>query len=83
MEGLSVKEGTDSLEIAPVLVTLIFHKGNLMSKQLKPGMTAPRSGQYENTTTHREVTVTRGEPMPPTPARGQSYKLVDQTKHKR
>jgi hypothetical protein len=54
-----------------------------MSKQMKPGTTAPRSGQYQNTTTRREVTVTRGEPMPPTPAKGQSYKLVDPTKHKR
>lgn len=54
-----------------------------MSKQMKPGTTAPRSGQYQNTTTRREVTVTRGEPMPPTPAKGQSYKLVDLTKHMR
>lgn len=54
-----------------------------MSKQMKPGTIAPRSGQYQNTTTRREVTVTRGEPMPPTPAKGQSYKLVDPTKHKR
>lgn len=54
-----------------------------MSKQLKPGTIAPKSGQYLNMTTRNEVTVTRGEPMPPTPAKGQSYKLVDPTKHSR
>lgn len=57
-----------------------------MSKKhggLPPGTIADRSGQYQNTTTKREVTVTRGEPLPPTPKRGQDYNLVDPTKHKR
>jgi hypothetical protein len=49
---------------------------------LKPGSIAPRSGQYQNTTTHTEVTVTRNEPLPPTPKPGQGYRLVDPTKHK-
>lgn len=55
-----------------------------MSKRatLPPGTPAPRSGQYQNTTTRREVTVTRREPLPPTPSAGQRYKLVDPTKHK-
>ena len=57
-----------------------------MPKNLKPGQTAPRSGQYEirgprGGHTGEERTVTRGEPMPPTPGRGQSYALVDPTKH--
>ena len=49
-----------------------------MSKQegLPPGTTADRSGQYKNTTTGSEVTVTRGEPLPPTPKSGQKYVLV-------
>lgn len=41
-----------------------------MSKSLKPGQAAPRSGQYavvgpRGGNTGREVTVTKGEPMPP------------------
>jgi hypothetical protein len=55
-------------------------------KTLKPGQTAPRSGQYgivgpRGGDTGKERTVTRGEPMPPTPKPGQQYKLNDPTKH--
>ncbi len=57
-----------------------------MSKTFKPGQTAPRSGQYEQVGprgggTGKERTVTRGEPLPPTPKPGMGYKLVDPTKH--
>lgn len=57
-----------------------------MAKPLKPGATAPRSGQYEilgprGGPTGRERTVVRGEPLPPTPQSGQGYKLVDPTKN--
>jgi hypothetical protein len=57
-----------------------------MSKTLKPGETAPRSGQYEQVgprggSTGNERTVTRGEPLPPTPKPGMGYRLVDPTKH--
>jgi hypothetical protein len=52
----------------------------------KPGQTATRSGQYEiigsrGGRTGKERTVTKGEPLPPTPKKGQTYKLVDPTKH--
>jgi hypothetical protein len=55
-------------------------------KTFKPGQTAARSGQYEiigvrGGETGKERTVTRGEPMPPTPRAGQTYKLVDPTKN--
>ena len=50
--------------------------------KLKPGTIAPRSGQYENTGTHKEVTVPKGRPLPPTPKPGQGYRLVDPTKNK-
>ncbi|NGM39031.1 hypothetical protein G4G93_35020 [Methylobacterium sp. DB0501] len=56
-----------------------------MSNTLKPGQTAPRSGQYQivgprgGQTPHGERTVTKDEPMPPTPAAGQRYVLVDPT----
>lgn len=58
-----------------------------MSKRnLKPGEHAPASGQYEivgprGGNTGVERTVVKGEPLPPTPAPGQSYKLVDRTKN--
>lgn len=50
---------------------------------LPPGTKAPTSGQYKNTTTRTEVTVTRGEPLPPTRGPGQRYVLNDPTKHKK
>jgi len=53
---------------------------------LKPGQIAPKSGQYERVNrignpTGKEVTVTRGEPLPPTLKKGQTFRIVDQTKH--
>ena len=57
-----------------------------MRKPLRPGNTAPRSGQYQQVGPRggagKEVTVVRGEPLPPTPARGTTYRLVDPTKNK-
>lgn len=58
-----------------------------MTDKLRPGQEAPRSGQYEQigprgARTGQEVTSVRGEPLPPTPRRGMSYRLVDPTKHK-
>ncbi len=57
-----------------------------MSAPLKPGSTAPRSGQYElvgprGGRTGEERTVVRNEPLPPTPKAGMGYKLVDSTKN--
>lgn len=60
-----------------------------MSDELRrPGEIAQISGQYEITgprggRTGQERTVTKGEPLPPTPEPGQCYKLVDPTNHKR
>ena len=53
---------------------------------LKPGQSAPRSGQYEivgprGGRTGEERTVTRNEPMPPTPKPNQGYHLADPTKN--
>lgn len=58
-----------------------------MSDYLKPGEKASRSGQYEivgprGGGTGAERTVTKGEPLPPTPEKGQQFKLVDPTKHR-
>lgn len=57
-----------------------------MPDRLKPGERAPRSGQYEivgprGGRTGEERTVTRQEPLPPTPKAGQRYEIVDPTKH--
>lgn len=59
----------------------------MSNNRLKPGQKASRSGQYEITgprggKTGEERTVVRGEPLPPTPEKGQQYKLVDPTKHR-
>jgi hypothetical protein len=53
----------------------------------KPGQKAPESGQYgvigpKGGKTGNEVTVTKGETLPPTPKPGQTFVLVDKTKHK-
>lgn len=57
-----------------------------MAKTFNPGQKAENSGQYEivgprGGRTGDERTVTKGEPLPPTPAAGQHYILVDRTKH--
>jgi hypothetical protein len=54
----------------------------MATKPLKPGSLAPYSGQAKNNTTRTEVTVVKGEPMPPTRKSGQTYTMVDRTKHK-
>ena len=53
----------------------------------RPGEKAPDSGQYgvvgpRGGITGLEVTVTKGETLPPTPQPGQGFVLVDKTKHK-
>lgn len=58
----------------------------MAGKPMSPGEKAPKSGQYEQVgprggRTGAERTVTRGEPLPPTPRSGMGYVLVDATKH--
>jgi len=57
----------------------------MKQQPLKPGQTAPASGQYlmvgpRGGSLGVERTVTRGEPMPPTKDRHQGFVLVDKTK---
>ena len=58
----------------------------MTGKTMKPGETAPKSGQYQQIGPRggngKEVTVTRGEPLPPTPSKGTTYRMVDPTKNK-
>ena len=54
---------------------------------LKPGTKAPASGQYgvigpRCGKINHEVTVVKGEPMPPTQKSGQHYVLNDRTNNK-
>jgi hypothetical protein len=66
---------------------LTHQEGFVMAtNELKSGETAKISGQYEIVNpngkgTGVERTVTKGEPLPPTPQKGQTYRLVDKTKH--
>ena len=54
---------------------------------LKPGNIAPESAQYEIVGSRggkaggKERTVVKDEPLPPTPKRGQKYRLSDRTRH--
>lgn len=59
----------------------------MVQRVYSPGEIAPRSGQYlivgvRGGDTGVERTVTRGEPFPPTPKAGQSFVLVDPTRHR-
>ncbi len=58
----------------------------MASNKYRPGQKAPASGQYQIVGPKGgkgpERTVTRGEPLPPTPSSGSQYRLVDRTKHK-
>lgn len=52
---------------------------------LTPGSKAPRSGQYvilntNGNPTGVERTVVRGEPLPPPPKSGYTYRITDPTK---
>ncbi|WP_215236695.1 hypothetical protein [Dyadobacter linearis] len=54
--------------------------------KLRPGMSAPKSGQYQTIGPKggkgNEITSIAGNILPPTPKAGSSYVLVDPTKHK-
>lgn len=57
-----------------------------MARNLKPGTPTPKSGQYavigpRGGNTGREITSTKGNPLPPAPKSNMTYKLVDPTKH--
>jgi transcriptional regulator with XRE-family HTH domain len=60
--------------------------GHYKMKGLRPGQIAPQSGQYQQIGSRggrgKEVTVVRGEPLPPTPNKGMTYILIDPVKGK-
>jgi hypothetical protein len=48
----------------------------------KTGGTAPKSGQYQPSGTKKEITLTKGERVPPYGGKAKTFVLVDKTKHK-
>lgn len=57
-------------------------------KNLRPGQETPQSGQYVEVGPRggklgNETTSVKGKPLPPTSSSGNSWQLVDPTKHKR
>lgn len=52
------------------------------STTVRPGQKAPVSGQYKGGGKN-EITLTKGATVPPTQKKGQTYTLVDKTKHKK
>ena len=56
------------------------------TSDLKPGQTAPVSGQYQQVGPRggkgHEVTNVKGKTLPPTTTPGATYKLVDPSKNK-
>lgn len=58
----------------------------MVKRTYKPGEQAEVSGQYvrinaQGKSTGKEVTVVKGEPLPPTPKKRQKYRLKDMTRH--
>ena len=58
----------------------------MANKPLRPGNRPSTSGQYERLHNGRptgtEVTGVANKPLPPTPSKGDTYRLADRTKHK-
>jgi hypothetical protein len=57
-----------------------------MTKSLKPGQTAPKSGQYQEIGPRgglkKEVTIPKRKTLPPTEKPNSTFILVDPTKNK-
>jgi len=53
-----------------------------MSSKVKTGGIAKVSGQYRPAGTRHEITLSRGDRVPPYSGEAKTFKLVDKTKHK-
>lgn len=62
---------------------IIKIKQTLFMIKIKTGGTAPESGQYQVSRTKREITLTKGERVPPYRGKAEIFVLVDKTKHKK
>jgi hypothetical protein len=68
-------------DMGGIRVSIVRADWRTLAMTSKPGERADRSGEYEiigprGGRTGQERTVTRGEPLPPTPKPKQQYKLV-------
>jgi hypothetical protein len=50
--------------------------------KVKTGGVAPKSGQYLVSGTKREITLSKGDRVPPNGGKAKVFVLVDKTKHK-
>ncbi len=64
-------------EVKHVSKKPILNPGNIAPVSGQYGIVGPRGGDVGG----KERTVTKGEPLPPTPKSGQGYRLADRTKH--
>jgi hypothetical protein len=51
--------------------------------ETRTGEKTPVSGQYQPAGTKQEITLSRGDRVPPYHGRAKTFVLVDRTKHKR
>lgn len=54
-----------------------------MAEKVKTGGTVPVSGQYQVGHSKVEITMVKGNRVPPAGGKAQTFTLVDQTKHKK
>lgn len=54
-----------------------------MTHKVKTGGTASTSGQYRASGTRQEITLSKGDRVPPHGGKAQTFVLVDKTRHKR
>jgi len=50
--------------------------------KVKTGGTAPKSGQYQASGSKQEITLSKGNRVPPHGGKAKTFVLVDKTKHK-
>ena len=51
--------------------------------KIKTVEVAPESGQYQVSRTKREITLSKGERVPPYEGEARTFTLIDKTKHKK
>lgn len=65
---------------------MLANKKIMSQKNLKSGTPAPKSGQYEELGPRggfiKEITISKGEILPPTEKPNSSFKLADASKNK-
>ncbi len=51
----------------------------MTKKSIKPGQTVPDSGIYISSKSKQRTTIVKGEPAPPTPQKGETWKQTVDT----